>query len=246
MATRTKRMIAFLIILAVILGAAAIWYFLRAEPAETAESGEEQILTLEVAQGTVAVRVEGPSVVEPFRSQDVRSQTSGPILSAPEEGDAFAAGDTIIKIDSTEQLNAVKQAELNLAQAKIDLGKAQLAVENAKKDLAEKELQYKSGAVAQEQVNSAKEAVATGDLALSSAELKVGQSELSLEKAKAELQNTVITVPFSGIVLKSLVGIGDVVNSGAILLTFADVSKVRLQAEVDEFDIAGEDADECA
>ena len=103
-------------------------------------------MTLEVAQGTVAVRVEGPSVVEPFRSQDVRSQTSGPILSAPEEGVAFTAGDTIIRIDSTDQLNAVRQAELNLAQAKIDFGKAQLTTENNKKDLAEKDRLYKSGA----------------------------------------------------------------------------------------------------
>ncbi|MBT3272973.1 MAG: efflux RND transporter periplasmic adaptor subunit [Spirochaetales bacterium] len=237
MANKKKRVILVLVIAVLVLGGAATVYLLKGAPANTVESGDDQILTLEVKEGTVAVRVEGPSVVEPYRSQDIRSQTSGMVLFAPVAGDEFSAGEVIIKIDNTDQINVTRQAELNVEQAQLDLRKTELAAAAAKADLTEKEGLLQNGAVSRDQVTGAKEAVENSDLALSGAKLKVGQTELLLEKAQAELAGTQITAPFDGIALKSSVNTGDLVNSGALLLTFADVSKVRLQAEVDEFDI---------
>jgi HlyD family secretion protein len=46
-----------------------------------------------------------------------------------------------------------------------------------------------------------------------------------------------VRAPFSGVVLDASPNPGDLVARGAVLLSFADLSRVRLQAEVDEFDI---------
>jgi len=65
----------------------------------------------------------------------------------------------------------------------------------------------------------------------------VSQALLSLETARGNLNGTALRAPFKGVVLKSSLTNGDLVSKGALLLTFADLSKVRLVAEVDEFDI---------
>ena len=235
-----KRIIILLLVLIVIAGVIFTVVLLtgKGKNSGTASSSDgEQILTLEVKEGTVSVVVEGPSIVEPYRSQDIRSKTAGNLIFAPFEGDEFKSGEVLFRFDRSDQEEAVKQAELNLSQARLDLRKAQLSVEKSKSDLADKERLLKGGAVPQVQVTDANEAVVNAELAVEIANLKIEQSELLLEKARSELEGTVVYAPFEGIVLKSYANSGDVVSSSSMLMTFSDVSRVRLQAEVDEFDI---------
>jgi HlyD family secretion protein len=234
-----KRLFVVIFILVVVIGAAsvaAVIIFGKSSDANMT-TDEEQILTTTVKEGTVSVKVDGPSVAEPYKSQDIRSRTSGLLLRVPVEGDRFEEGAVLIRFDQTEQEEAEKQAELNLAQARIDLQKSVLAEEKAKSELAEKENLLKGGAVAQSQVDAAKEMLVSSDLAVASSELKINQMELLLQKARNELVGTTLTAPFTGIALKAYANTGDFVNSGAVLLTIADVSRIRLKAEVDEYDI---------
>ena len=83
----------------------------------------------------------------------------------------------------------------------------------------------------------AEEAFQNADYGLKSAELAVSQALLSLETARVNLNGAALRAPFKGVVLKSSLTNGDLVSKGALLLTFADLSRVRLVAEVDEFDI---------
>jgi HlyD family secretion protein len=237
MASGKKKIIIIITLVVVIIAAAAAGVLLAGNTASGTSSDEEQILTVEVKNGSVSVIVEGPSMVEPYRSQDVRARTSGEILTAPVEGDTFSQGDILIRFDDGDQRNAVRQAEINLAQAKIDLERADIALTKAEDDLAEKQRLLKSGAASKAQVSAAEGAVSNADLSMKSARLKVDQAVLSLEKAGSEYGGTVITAPFNGVVLKSFVSTGDIMNSGSLLLTYVDLAKVRLRAEVDEFDI---------
>ena len=176
-----KKKSTWIVITVVVLAliAVGVWYFgFRDAPEAAAAEGEQQILTIEAKPGSVAVRVEGPSVVEPYRTQTIRSGIEGLVLFAPSEGDAFEKEATLVRFDSAEKEKAVKQARISLSQA-----------------------------------------------------------SLALETAQADLENTVVIAPFSGVVLRSELAPGDLISKGAILLTYADLSRVRLQAEVDEFDI---------
>jgi RND family efflux transporter MFP subunit len=236
MKKRTKSFIA-LVLIVIVAGGAYATYQAFGPASESVEENTEQILTIEAAPGTVSVRVEGPSMVEPFVVRDVRARSSGSIAYAPSEGDIVRSGSAMVRFDLTDMEIAVTQAELNLDQSTIDLRKAEIALEKARKDLVEKERLAENGAVAETHVTAARELVVNAELVIEGAEVRQRQLELSLEKAELDLDSAVVTAPFSGVVLASNVGAGDTVNSGAVLLTLADVSRVRLWAEVDEYDI---------
>ena len=59
------------------------------------------------------------------------------------------------------------------------------------------------------------------------------------QRIEAILDKTRIVAPIDGVVLLRHVEPGETVAAGDQLFTLADLSKVRIEAEVDEFDIAG-------
>ena len=208
------------------------------DAAETAAApGEEQLMAVEAKPGSVSVVVEGPSVVEPYRVQTVRSRVEAMVLQSPSEGDAFAGGDVLVRFDSADQQKALRQAQIALAQARVNRDRAADTLEAAEKDLSDKQTLLGSGAVPEDQVREARENVVSAQRSLELAELSVSQAALALETAQGELAATVIRAPFDGVVLSTALNPGDLVSRAALLLTFADLSRVRLQAEVDEFDI---------
>ena len=204
---------------------------------EATASAEDQLLAVEAKPGSVSVVVEGPSVVEPYRIQTVRARVEGIVLEALPEGDAVASGDVLVRFDSSDQLKALRQAQIALSQARVNREKAVDTLETSRRDLSDKETLLKSGAVPEDQVRAARENMASAQRSLELAELGVSQAALTLETAQEELAATVVRAPFDGVVLSTDLNPGDLVSRGALLLTFADLSRVRLRAEVDEFDI---------
>jgi HlyD family secretion protein len=131
----------------------------------------------------------------------------------------------------------MEQANLNHRQALINLAKAKTASENAARDHAKKQSLLAAGAVTQEQVDTAADAVVAAGYALTSAELSVDQAVVALSRARDDLAATDIRASYAGVVLACDLYPGDMVNKGAVLATFADISRVRLWAEIDEYDI---------
>jgi len=193
--------------------------------------------TVEAKPGSVSVKVEGPSIVEAFIVQTIRSPVEGVVAHAPTAGQAFAAGRVLLQLDKKDAQWALEQANLNHRQALINLDKAKTASENAARDLGKKQSLLAVGAVTQEQVDTAADALVAAGYALKSAELSVDQAAAALSRARDDLEDTDIRSPYSGVVLACDLYSGDMVNKGAVLATFADVSRVRLWAEVDEYDI---------
>jgi len=239
MANKKKRVVVFLIvILAVGAAAAGTWFFgIKPASAATTAESQEEVAVIPAKSGTVAVRVEGPSVVEPYMIQTIRSRIEGQIIQGPSEGDSFKEGDVIVRFDRTDLENSVRQAELGLAQGRINRDKAKDALAAAQADLAGKQRLFASGAISQEQVDSAREALTNAEYSLKLAELSVSQTALGLETARQNLASAEVKAPFSGVVLSSAASPGDLVSKNAPLFEYADVSRVRLRAEVDEFDI---------
>jgi RND family efflux transporter MFP subunit len=193
--------------------------------------------TVAAKAGSVSVVVEAPAVVEPYISQTVRAATEGVVTSAVREGETVQKGDVIVTLDQADQLVSVRQAELALAQARLNRQKAVDDVSAAEKDLKDKETLIKTGAIPQDQVRAASDAASASRRSLDSADIAVSQSQLSLEGAKANLSATEVRAPFSGVVIGSKLNPGDLVNKGSELVVMADIARLRLSAEVDEYDI---------
>ncbi len=227
----------WIVIVLVIAGALGGGYFYVSKNDSEKSREEQEILTVEARTGSVSVLVEGPSVVEPYLSQSIRSKIGGVIVEAPEEGDTFKKGEIIVRFDNTDVAKSYRQAEIKLEQARVNRDKAKDLLARLREDLTGKEKLLSTGAVSKSEVDSLKEAVSNAEYSLKLAELQVTDAALALETAKDNLDSAKIPAPFDGIVLKTNVGRGDLVSPGSLLLLYADISKVRLQAEVDEFDI---------
>lgn len=239
MKTRSKKTI-YAAAVVVMTGVAA--YFLMgilplSETETESSNTENEIAVVEAKPGTISVKVEGPSVVEPYRTQEIRSSLGGIVIEAVEEGDKIEQGEVLARFDDTDQRNDRRKAELDLQQAKLDLQRAEIAYERANLELIDNQSLFSSGSIPKAELETARNTVANAELAVTAAEIRVAQSGLGLEKAVEQLDKTLIRAPFSGVVLQVEASAGDVLSSGTPIMTFADLSRLRLRAEVDEFDI---------
>src|SRR6056297_2944123 len=221
-------------------GGAAWWYFddvAAPGDGDTASDAQGSVVASEAAEGSVRVVVERPGSVSPARTQTIRSGIGGILTRAPDVGDSFAQGQIMVSFDTSDLAQATRQSELNLTQARLNRERGAGDLELANADLQSVERLEASGAATRDQVAQAALAVRNAEFALRAAELAVQQAELALESAAANLEKASVRAPFSGVVLDTSVGTGDLVGSGSALVVLADLSRVRIDAEIDEYDI---------
>jgi HlyD family secretion protein len=201
----------------------------------TACGGEEATApaweTATVERGDIRVTVEASGAIEPVATVEVKSKASGEILELNAEiGDTVREGALLVRIDPRTPQNLVDQAqaELNAAlqrhrTARTQLERGQQLRENAW--INETELEGLELEVA----NTQAAAVA---------------ARVALENARIGLEDTEVRAPSSGTILTRLVERGQVISSptrdvggGTVILTMADLTRVRARVRVDETDI---------
>src|SRR5262245_11249115 len=195
------------------------------------EAAAPRYETAAVERGDLSVTVEASGSIEPVADVEVKSKASGEILELNAEiGDTVEAGRLLVRIDPRTPKNLVDQAqaELNAAlqrerTAATQLERGEKLVENAWINQAELEgLQL-------EVANTKAAAVA---------------ARVALENARIGLEDTEVRAPSSGTILTRLVERGQVISSptrdvggGTVILTMADLTRVRARVRVDETDI---------
>jgi RND family efflux transporter MFP subunit len=151
-----------------------------------------------------------------------------------EEGSVVRKGETIARLESTDY------------EAAVDRSKA--AVQRAEADLAEYVRQLK----VQEKL-AAEKIVSRDDRDAAASRVKIAEAALAQAKAdlafsEAQLQNTYIRAPFSGVVVKKMAEVGESVapippgvnistSSGAIV-ALADLATLEVEADVAEANVA--------
>ncbi len=184
-----------------------------------------------VAARDITVTVEAAGIVRPFLTVDVKSKASGEILSLhAETGDVVEQGSLLVQVDERMPRN-----QLALVQSQLDAARARLAIAEAQKDRAERLLQSRS-------INQVDYENASLELASARAELI--RSQISIDNARFALDDTEVNAPITGTVIEKLVERGQVISSpvmdvgeGTILIRMADLSRVQVQALVNELDI---------
>ncbi|HDQ13550.1 MAG TPA: efflux RND transporter periplasmic adaptor subunit [Sediminispirochaeta sp.] len=237
MKKKTFGLVAVGAIILLSLGAWAYSSISRSQQAAQTANGDSEIAVVEAKPGNISVKVESPAMVEAFRQLELRSRISGTVVETAEIGDRKSADEVLLRFDGTEQRQQLKIAELDLQQAEVDLRQAQTSRKKTAEELAEKESLFASGSLSLSQIEAARNALDESELAVDAARIKLERSRLNLEMAQENLENTVLRAPFDGVVLRTNVSTGDLVGTGTVLMSFADLSKLRLSAEVDEYDI---------
>ena len=173
------------VILAVVL-IAGLTIIVRAR-----QNGDDEptIRTAAVKRGTVTASVSGNGVMQPYKTVEVKSNVGGQVVKlAVDEGDFVKAGQLIARIDPSDSLT-------NLEQADADLASANAKVAQTKQQSALQQIQTVTG------VESAQQALEASRQRLAQAEQQariqpkltaeaIKQAQSSLASAQATLQQT--------------------------------------------------------
>ena len=212
-----------------------------------------------VDRRSLVERVSAPGEIEPNVKVDVSAEVSARILDLPfREGDAVKKGDVIIRLDAEDI-----EARLESAKARRDAERYRLQSEqsrlagpiatlaNARRQLERQESLFASGDVSRQALDDMRNRVAeleaqveAGKLAISVIESSYAAAEADVAQAKELLDRTIMTSPIDGIItvlnaeVGELVVVGTMNNAGTVIMTIADLSRMRLDAKVAESDIA--------
>ena len=185
----------------------------------------------ETAAQTLEVSIEASGVIEAISSVEIKSKASGEVLFlGAEVGDFVNKGFTLAQIDQRTANNIVDQSQSDLEAAKVRLTNAEAQYERGL------EL-HTNSSISDKDFEDIKENYAQ-------AKSTLVRTEVSYENAKISLDDTLVKSPISGTVISRPVEVGQVISSptsafgeGSIIMTMADLSKVRVRALVDEIDV---------
>lgn len=226
----------WIVIIVVVAGAAAAWWF------SPEDDGQQRLNTSKVEVRDIEVVVTATGSLQPLDFVDVGAQVSGQLEQLHVEvGDFVEAGDLLAEIDAT-----VLEARLDGVRAQLRFQQAQLRERQASLDLALINLNRQQrlladNATSEELVQSA-EATARAEAArLDAVQAQIEQTESSLRADEANLNYTRIFAPMSGTVTSIVARRGQTLNAAQTtptILTIADLSVMRVEAQVSEADIS--------
>jgi HlyD family secretion protein len=177
--------------------------------------------------GTAASRVvaEGRLTTYPGAEVLVGSEVAGTIVELPvAEKQRVRKGELIALLRSDDFA-----AQLAEARARVSECDAEIRLAEAERDRAE-------SLYAQKVDTASRRDKAVRDLEVSNARRTTALA--SVRRLEAEIAKRRIVAPIDGVVIVRHVDAGEPVDARAAIVTLADLSRVRVEAEVDEFDVA--------
>ena len=199
---------------------------------ESSDNNETQFYKKQqTTSETLEVSIEASGVIEAISSVEIKSKASGEVLFlGAEVGDFIEKGYLLAQIDQRTANNI-------LDQTKSDLEAANVRLINAKSQFERGVELHKNSSISDKDFEDIKENYAQ-------AKSTLVRNEVSFENAKISLDDTEVRSPLNGTVISRPVEVGQVISSptsafgeGSILMTMADLSKVRVRALVDEIDV---------
>ena len=171
-----------------------------------------------ITKKDISLKILTNGEVKPLNEINLISQVSGQIVEAADEfvdGGIIKAGSPLVWIDDRDYKLAVISAESRVAQASKLLEREIAESELAKNDWEELGLGEASPLTLR--IPQLKEAEAAEKAALA-----------DLEKAKLNLERTIVKLPFQGIIRQKKTGVGQFVGTGSILAAAFSTEEVLI------------------
>jgi len=194
-------------------------------PAATRERPAIPVETAVVATEDVPLTIDAVGTLEAAQAIDLKPKRAGHIRElAHAEGRPVRRGDVVVRLDDADL-----QAQLRLARAAVT--DARVREENARRIFERTRPLHADGIASQQQYDDVK-----AELDRAVASLNVARAQLA--SAEAQLAETVIVAPFSGILGRRPVDVGDFVREGESLGTLVDVDPLDLVFAIPERHLA--------
>jgi len=163
------------------------------------------------------LRLDG--VIEAVQQSTVSAQTSGTVVELPfDVDDVVDAGELIVRLDDSEQRARFNQAEA----ARVE---AASSVDDAQRQFDRIESLLERGVATQAEFDNARNALAA-------ARARLTRAEAAATEAQEQLEYTLITAPYSGIVTERHVELGEAVSAGAPLLSGFSLEELRVVVSI--------------
>lgn len=184
-----------------------------------------------VSTKKLELSIEASGIIEAISSVEIKSKASGEVLFlGAEVGDLVKKGSILGQIDQRTPKNILNQSKSDLEASKVRL-------ENAKSQFERGKELHSQGSISDKEFEDIQESYAQ-------AKSTVVRTEVTFENAKIALDDTIVRSPVEGTIISRPVEVGQVISSptqavggGTVLMTMADLSKVRVRALVDEIDV---------
>jgi RND family efflux transporter MFP subunit len=164
-------------------------------------------------------------VVEAVHQATLSAQTGGRVLELPYDVNDFVnAGDVVVRFTAVEQQSAQRQAQAALSAA-------QAAASEAEAEFKRVSEIYERRLVARAQLDQA-----TARRDATRAQLESARAALSA--AGERVDYTVVRAPYSGIVTRRFVEVGETVGPGQPLIEGLSLDRLRLAVQVPQSDVA--------
>jgi HlyD family secretion protein len=232
---KNRKLWAALLLLALIIAAGWWWSTRDAGNAPTFRFGK-------IERGPITATISSTGTLNPVTSVQVGTQVSGQIKELfVDFNSPVKKGQLIARIDPETFEYRVRQAEADLEAARSAVGRAQVSL-----IVAERDLKRTRELVARNFVSSAEldRAQSTFDLAaaeVQTARAVVQQRTAQLQTSRVDLSRTEIRAPVDGVVIKRSVDVGQTVAASlqapTLFLIADDLRRMEIAANVDEADV---------
>jgi len=171
------------------------------------------------------IRAEGRVVARPGAEVVLGTERGGRIASLPvHEGDRVRRGDLIAELDAADLRAALDEARARVAEAEAEVRFLEAELARAKELLASRAGSSQARDLAERNLDVAR--------------AREDSARASVARIGAEVAKTRVVSPIDGVVVARFAHPGETVQPLARVATIADLSQVRVEGEVDEFDAA--------
>jgi HlyD family secretion protein len=230
-----KKLLPILIILIAVGAGGAVFYAKRGDK-------EPTVNTLPISRGTIIDGVRATGALQAVTTVTVGTQVSGIVQDLPTDfNDIVKKGQVIARLDPSILETQVETARANLTNAEANLERQKVTLDDARMKLKRAEELNQRQLTTRVDLENAQLAVKTAEAQLKSTESSIVQASAAVNKAKVDLDHTIITAPINGIVIKRSVDKGQTVNAGMsapeLFIIAADLTKMQVNANIDETDV---------
>jgi RND family efflux transporter MFP subunit len=178
------------------------------------------------SQSSRRITAEGRVVAYPGAEVTVGTEVLGTIVNLPvREKAAVQKGDLLVEFRADDVRASLREAHHRLTEAEVSLRVEQIRFQAARLLPA---VTGKSAQTADPRRDSLTGVLAHRDAA-----------KAAVDRLEAEVAKYRIFAPIDGVIVARHVDPGETVNVASPLVTIVDLTKLRVEAEVDEFDIPG-------
>jgi HlyD family secretion protein len=209
------------------------------------QGGRQGVQVDAVTLGSISSTVRAPAKVQPELLIKLSANVPGEVVRlAVKEGDAVRKGQFLLQLDAAQYQAQLHQSEAALDAARSSLQLSQVALERSESLLKRKEALFEKKLVSPEEIEIARTERNTDKARVEVNQEEVKRSTAAVQSAMDSLKKTTFTSPIAGTVTQLNVERGEIVmvgtmnNPGTVVLSVADLSRMKVEADVDETDVA--------